>query len=296
MYDFNHNLKDIDFSEQDFEKARTLIYNKAGINLTTAKRDMVYCRLLNRVKTYKFQTFKEYLRLLDDPNHQEWQEFVNALTTNLTAFFREQYHFPILVDHVRKNCLKQRQITIWCAAASTGEEPYSIAMSLVEGLQGITHPPIFILATDIDTNVLKVAEAGVYSLDKTEKLSPEQVKRFFLRGTGNNDGFVKVRPEIRDLIRFRQVNLLEDSWNIRGPLDVIFCRNVMIYFDKKVQYAILKKLTPLLAPHGLLFAGHSESFHFAHDLLTLVGRTVYQLADPDKIASKPKFNYDSFFR
>lgn len=152
-----------------------------------------------------------------------------------------------------------------------------MAMTLVDAFGTFT-PPVKILATDLDTNVLAKAEAGIYPLERVEKLSPDLVKRFFLKGAGAQAGYVRVRPELRNLITFRQVNLLSPEWPVRGPLDAIFCRNVMIYFDKQTQLKILERFVPLLQPDGLLFAGHSESFHNAGHLLSLRGKTVYELA------------------
>jgi len=211
---------------------------------------------------------------LERSNSTEWEGFTNALTTNLTSFFREQHHFPILEQHVksRKN---QNKIHLWCSASSTGEEPYSMAMTVVQVFKSFS-PPVHILATDLDTNVLLKAQSGIYSLERLEKLPRDMLKKFFLKGNGINAGTVKVRPELRNLITFRQLNLLDDNWPIRGPFDAIFCRNVMIYFDKPTQYRILKKFVPLLAQDGLLFAGHSESFQHAADLIKLREKTVYE--------------------
>jgi chemotaxis protein methyltransferase CheR len=167
-------------------------------------------------------------------------------------------------------------INIWCSASSTGEEPYSIAITACEVFGTLT-PPVQIVATDIDTNVLDVAANGVYSIDKIAKMSSEQVKRFFLRGKGDQEGLVKIRPELRQMISFKQLNLLSDNLSISGPFDAIFCRNVMIYFDKPTQGKILTKFTPLLKPDGLLFAGHSENFLYVSDDFALRGKTVYEL-------------------
>ncbi|HLP82118.1 MAG TPA: CheR family methyltransferase, partial [Nitrosomonas sp.] len=218
-----------------------------------------------------------YLNFLEKGNPTEWEAFTNALTTNLTAFFREQHHFPILEKHVdkRKN---QKKIQLWCSASSTGEEPYSMAMAMVEVFKTFT-PPVHILATDLDTNVLAKAQLGIYSLDKLEKVPKEKLRQFFLKGKGPQSGSARVRPELRNMITFRQLNLLDESWPIRGPFDAIFCRNVMIYFDKPTQYKILKRFAPLLASDGLLFAGHSESFQHASDLFKLREKTVYELAN-----------------
>jgi chemotaxis protein methyltransferase CheR len=216
--------------------------------------------------------------LLEGNNEAEWEAFVNSLTTNLTSFFREPHHFPILAEHVAKQKGKHN-VALWCAAASTGEEPYSIAMTVADAYDSFT-PNVSIIATDVDTNVLAKAEAGVYPIERVEKLSESIVKRFFLRGTGDQAGFVRVRPELRAMVTFRQVNLLSDTWPLRGPLDAIFCRNVMIYFDKETQLKILQRFAPLLQPDGLVFAGHSESFYNAMHLFKSRGKTVYELTNP----------------
>jgi len=265
------------FVQSDFERIKKLIYQHAGISLSSSKQNMVYSRLARRVRINGFNNFHEYLNFLERGSPEEWEAFTNALTTNLTAFFREQHHFPILEKHVeqRKN---QKKIQLWCSASSTGEEPYSMAMAMVQAFKTFT-PPVHILATDLDTNVLAKAQLGVYPLDKLEKIPKEKLKQFFLKGKGHHAGSARVRPELRNMITFRQLNLLDESWPIRGPFDAIFCRNVMIYFDKPTQYKILKKFVPLLAPDGLLFAGHSESFQHAIDLFKLREKTVYELAN-----------------
>lgn len=264
------------FTGKDFERVRQLIYDHAGISLNPSKQDMVYSRLARRLRATGINNFKDYLALLESNNEAEWEAFVNSLTTNLTSFFREPHHFPLLAEHALKH-KGRHPIALWCSASSTGEEPYSMAMTMVDAFGSFT-PPVTIIATDLDTNVLAKAEAGVYPLERVEKLSGNLVKRFFLKGTGSHAGFVRVRPELRALITFRQVNLLSDDWHVRGPLDAIFCRNVMIYFDKATQLKILERFAPLLQPDGLLFAGHSESFHNAGHVFSLRGKTVYELA------------------
>jgi chemotaxis protein methyltransferase CheR len=266
------------FTAKDFERVRQLIYEHAGISLNPSKHDMVYSRLARRLRATGIRNFKDYLALLENNDETEWQAFVNALTTNLTSFFREPHHFPLLAEHMLKQKGKHH-ISLWCSASSTGEEPYSMAMAAVDAFGSFT-PPVTIVATDLDTNVLAKAEAGVYPVERVEKLSPDLVKRFFLKGAGAQAGFVRVRPELRAMITFRQVNLLNNEWNIRAPLDAIFCRNVMIYFDKATQLKILERFAPLLQPDGLLFAGHSESFHNAGHVFSLRGKTVYELAKP----------------
>src|SRR5690606_10029877 len=185
----------------------------------------------------------------------EWEAFVNALTTNLTSFFRESHHFDELVRHLRQ--LDTQNITIWCSAASTGEEPYSIAIAACEAFGSLT-PPVRILATDIDTNVLRTAASGVYALDRIASLSEQRRRAYFQRGSGPNAERGRVRPALQSLVTSRQLNLLDASYGLRGGFQAVFCRNVMIYFDKPTQYAVLSRMAPLLAPGGLLFAGHSE--------------------------------------
>ena len=273
------------FTEKDFKRVCQLIYEYAGISLKPSKQDMVYSRLARRLRAKGIDNFRDYLALLESDNGVEWEAFVNSLTTNLTSFFREPHHFPLLAEHVAKQ-KGQHPIALWCSAASTGEEPYSMAMAMVDAFGSFTLP-VSIVATDVDTHVLAKAEEGVYPAERVDKLDAGMVKRFFLKGTGAQSGFVRVRPELRAMITFRQLNLLSDDWPIRGPLDAIFCRNVMIYFDKETQLNILQKFAPLLRPEGLLFAGHSENFHNAAHLFRLRGKTVYELARPKVYVQQP---------
>jgi len=267
--------KEFDFTIKDFERVRTLIYQRAGISLSDSKQEMVYSRLARRLRATGISSFSEYLNELErGQDADEMVAFTNALTTNLTSFFREEHHFPLLAEFASK--LKE-PISVWCSASSTGEEPYSIAITLCEAY-GKMNPPARIIATDIDTNVLKTAANGVYGMDRLEKMSPERVKKFFLRGKGSNDGQVRVRQELRDMIEFKQLNLLSDSWPVSGTFDVIFCRNVMIYFDKPTQKKILQRFAPMLKPHGLLFVGHSENFSYLTDIFQLRGKTVYEVS------------------
>lgn len=271
--------KEFDFTAHDFERVRVMIHERAGIALSTSKQEMVYSRLARRLRAIGTQSFADYLDRLESGNDEsEWEAFVNALTTNLTAFFREAHHFPLLADHVRSAATP---VSIWCSASSTGEEPYSIAIALCETFGTLT-PPAQIIATDIDTNVLASAAAGVYQMEKLEKLSPERLRKFFQRGKGAQSGYGRVRPELRKLITFEKLNLLSDHWPVSGPFDVIFCRNVMIYFDKATQGKILSRFAPLMKPSGILFAGHSENFLYLSDAFKLRGKTVYEL---DKTAS-----------
>ncbi len=267
--------RDLTMTDGDFERVRKLIYQRAGIVLAEHKREMVYSRLARRLRLHKMTHFSEYLaRLERQPDAKEWEAFTNALTTNLTAFFREAHHFPLLADHLSG---RSGPVRIWCAAASTGEEPYSIAMTLSEVL-GAKARESRVVATDIDTDALNRAREAVYPLEQVLKLSEERRKRFFLRGGGTRAGLARIRPELTAMVEFRQLNLLAPSWPLDGPFDAIFCRNVMIYFDKTTQAKILDRFVPLLKPDGLLFAGHSENFSYISQAFRLRGQTVYELA------------------
>jgi chemotaxis protein methyltransferase CheR len=262
-------------TDHDFSKIRTLIHQRAGIALSAQKRQMVYSRLSRRLRELRLKEFSTYLSILEaDPRSNEWQLFTNALTTNLTAFFREAHHFPVLAEHAR-SC--HQPITVWCSAASTGEEPYSIAMTLIEAL-GSRAGAASVVATDIDTQVLAKGAAGIFTMEQVSKLSPERLKRFFLKGSGAHAGKVLVRPEVAAMVKFQRLNLLDPGWALKDQFDAIFCRNVMIYFDKPTQGKILQRFAPLMKPHGLLFAGHSENFSFANQTFRLRGQTVYELA------------------
>jgi chemotaxis protein methyltransferase CheR len=263
------------FDGADFERVRGLIYRRAGINLHAGKQAMVYSRLSRRLRELGHRSFGAYLQWLENARgaqaEQEWQEFVNCLTTNLTSFFREGHHFALLeaaLLHRRGGPLR-----IWCNAASTGEEPYSLAMTVVEVLGA--DAPVSILASDIDTRVLGVAERGVYPAD-ARGLSPERLKRHFLRGSGANAGLIRVKPELQRLLAFRQHNLMDDRWSLGEAFDIVFCRNVMIYFDAPTQRRVLERMHRAMRPQGLLFAGHSENFADSRDLFRLRGKTLYE--------------------
>lgn len=262
-------------SDAQFRRISQLIHQRAGIVLADHKRDMVYNRLVRRLRTLELDDFGRYLSLLEaDSDSAEWQAFINSLTTNLTAFFREAHHFPVLADHAAK---RRGEYRVWSAAASTGEEPYSIAMTLAHTL-GTAPGSWKVHASDIDTDVLNKAQAGIYRQEELKTLSQQQLQRGFMRGTGPHSGLVKVRPELASFVEFSCVNLLAPRYNVPGPFDAIFCRNVMIYFDKATQQAILRRFIPLLKPGGLLFAGHSENVsHLSHEF-SLRGQTVYALS------------------
>ena len=265
--------REFNYSHADFEKIRSAIYKIAGINLSDSKKQLVYSRLARRLRALRLPDFAHYLVYLTE-NHEEQEEFVNALTTNLTAFFREPHHFTVLADYAKKNKQTKRPLRIWCSASSTGEEPYSIAMTMAE-VFGNYEPPVEIIASDIDSNVLREASLGVYPISRLDSVSQTQKQQFFQRGKGENLGKARIVPALRRLIDFRKINLLDTNWGIESGVDIIFCRNVMIYFDKPTQIILLEKMIRLLRPQGLYIAGHSESFSQSPHLVKLVGRTTY---------------------
>ena len=265
------------FSDLEFKHICKLIYERAGIHLTPSKKDMVYSRLARRLRANNISSFSDYLQIVETNSGSEREAFVNALTTNVTSFYREAHHFPVLAEHVR-GLTQRRPINIWCNAASTGEEPYTIAMTMVDLFDSLT-PPVRIIATDIDTQALQKASNGIYSLEHAQKLPKDVLERFFLKGRDDKAGQVKVRKELRDLISFSQLNLQDKQWPIKGAFDAIFCRNVMIYFDKATQHKILQKFVPFMQKDALLFAGHSESLQGVNDMFQLRGKTVYSLTE-----------------
>ena len=257
-------------SEADFALARRLIAQYAGIKLSEHKRFMVYNRLVKRLRALGLDDFGEYLRIVQTDPGAERMAFVNALTTNLTAFFREPHHFELLAQRARLHAA-DRPLRAWSCACSTGEEPWSMAITLSDA--GVRAQ---VLASDIDTDALARAEAGVYPAERAEPLAPAQLRKHFLRGTGDNEGWISVRPELRATVSFRQVNLQSTRWPPLEPFDAIFCRNVAIYFDRAAQMALLARLGAVLRPGGLLCVGHAESFPAAHPAFRGCGRTAYE--------------------
>jgi chemotaxis protein methyltransferase CheR len=273
--------REIAFSTADFERVRAMIRAKAGIDLNPGKQNMVYSRLSRRLRECGHTSFRSYLDGLKGEADPEWQEFINCLTTNLTSFYREAHHFPVLAAHLAAQVATappgatQR---IWCCAASTGEEPYTLAITALETLGQLGKGArVTIDASDIDTRVLATADAGVYSLDAVAGVGEARLKRFFMRGTGANENKVRVKPELRALVSFRNFNLLSGAWTMQ-PYDVIFCRNVMIYFDRPTQRRVLESMHRVLVPGGLLVVGHSENFSEHRDLFQLIGKTAYRRA------------------
>lgn len=275
MNEENHEFR---FTRAEFSRICELIGKRAGIKLSEKKKEMVYSRLSRRVRSLCLRSFEEYLAFLEKDEGPEWQEFVSALTTHLTSFFREQHHFSFLREHIRGR-LEKGPVHLWSCAASTGEEPYSMAMTMADLFDSL-NPPVRILATDVDINVLKTAQEGIYPMEKIARLPADAVRRFFQKGEGKNSGFVRVRQELREIITFRKLNLLDDVWPIRSRLDGIFCRNVMIYFDQPTQKRVLAHCLQHLKPDALFFTGHSETLHHAADLFESCGTTVYRPRTP----------------
>lgn len=261
------------WTDADFSRVQALIYQRAGINLHDGKHAMVYSRLSRRLRDTGHTSFRDYLGWLETHDGPEWQEFVNALTTNLTAFFREQHHFEIFAAHLKSKPAGTAW-RVWCNAASTGEEPYSIVMTAFEALGNNAN--FKLSASDIDSKVLATAAQGVYRAENLKGVSAERMQRFFLRGKDSNAGLVRVKPELRRAIEFLSVNLIRDDWPFREPFDVVFCRNVMIYFDAPTQRRVLERIHRVLKPGGMLFVGHAENFSESRDLFTLRGKTVYE--------------------
>jgi chemotaxis protein methyltransferase CheR len=261
------------WTSSDFDRVQSLIYKRAGISLHDGKHAMVYSRLSRRLRDTGHTSFREYLSWLESTEGPEWQEFVNALTTNLTSFFREQHHFEIFSTHL-KSRPSGTPWNVWCSAASTGEEPYSIVMTAFEAIG--SGSGFSLVASDIDSKVLDTAARGVYRMEGLKGVDPSRMHRFFLRGKGANSGMARIKPEVRQCIDFKMVNLIRDDWPFQSSFDVVFCRNVMIYFDAETQRRVLEKIHRVMKVGALLFVGHAENFSDSKDLFVLKGKTVYE--------------------
>jgi chemotaxis protein methyltransferase CheR len=271
------------FTNRDFEWLRRVASEHSGIVLAETKRNMIYSRLSKRLRRLGLKKFSQYRALLQNGDSQEFKEFINALTTNLTSFFRERHHFEhlrhVALPELVKSGRTDRVVRIWSAGCSTGEEPYTISMTMRDSLEELGCGWDYrVLATDLDTKVLATAAAGVYSAERVATLEKSVLRRCFLRGTGSFEGMFRIRPELRAPISFKQLNLTKD-WSIDEQFDLIFCRNVIIYFDRPTQKELFDKFTDLLAPGGYIYIGHSESLFQTQSRLTLVGKTTYQKTD-----------------
>ncbi len=275
---------EVGLTDREFEIFRGLVYRHTGISLSKHKRPLLQARLGRRPRALKLTTFTEYRRFLaeQDPSGEEMGRFINAITTNKTDFFREAHHFRYLADEwvpaikARAARSGDRAVRIWSAGCSSGEEPYTIAMTLRDALGTAVGWDVRILASDLDTEVLARAKAGEYSVEQTAPIPPRVLACHFLRGRGEDVGRVRVRPELRSLITFCRINLQDPRWPIRSRLDVIFCRNVLIYFDRPTQQRVLQRFLGLLKDDGLLVLGHSESVHGLLDGVTHLGNTMYR--------------------
>jgi chemotaxis protein methyltransferase CheR len=229
------------------------------------------------LRALRMESFSEYIELIESGESDELEEFVNAVTTNLTSFFREPHHFEYLAREWLPAVTRKgsNRLRIWCCAASTGEEPYSIAMVLREARDLLHGWDVKVLATDLDSAVLATGQAGIYAAERFQGMDRARVKRFFERDAGSTEGRFRAGEELRQLITFKQLNLMQD-WPMRGPLDAIFCRNVIIYFDKATQRALFERFARLQRPGDFLFLGHSESLYRVSERYELIGRTIYR--------------------
>lgn len=261
--------REFEFSDRDFSFLASLVHARVGITLGEHKKDMVYGRLTRRLRRLNIATFADYCELLQSPEGDaEMGDFINAVTTNLTSFFREAHHFEHLAEELART--KPKRLRIWSAGCSAGMEPYSIAMVLAKTLER-SGCDARILATDIDTNMLATAEAGLYPVEQYEKI-PAQYRRY----AQMDGGQMRVDPSLAESITFNRLNLLE-SWPMKGQFDAIFCRNVAIYFDKDTQRKLFDRMANLLTPEGWLYIGHSENLFNVSDRFKSLGKTIYRL-------------------
>jgi chemotaxis protein methyltransferase CheR len=275
----NNDEREFEFSNKNFDIIRQFVTENTGIVLTDAKKDMVYGRLTKRLRKGPYTNFDDFTKAIIEGDEEEQDVLINAITTNLTAFFRENHHFEFLANTAIPKLLAankySKRIRIWSAGCSTGEEPYSIAMVLRESIPNIEEWDVKVLATDLDANVIAQGQSGIYREDRIEGLSDERKKRWFKRGKGAHEGYVKVSPELQKLISFKRLNLLQ-QWPMKGPFDLMFCRNVIIYFDKNTQKTLFKRYFSILEADAYLFIGHSETLHKVSDDFESLGKTIYQ--------------------
>jgi chemotaxis protein methyltransferase CheR len=271
-------LRKLSFGEDDFAALRALVKQHTGIHLSEQKRELVYGRLSRRLRALGLESFRAYRELLERNEGDELVQFCNAITTNLTSFFREAHHFEYLRDELLRPLAADprgaRRLRFWSAGCSSGEEPYSLAMTIQESLPGASRWDIRILATDLDTDVLARAVRGVYDEERVRGLGAQRLERFFSRQEGTPPSYA-VDGALRDMIAFRELNLMH-TLPMKGPLNAIFCRNVVIYFDKDTQRQLFTRFAQLQRPGDILFLGHSESLFRVSDAYTLVGKTIYR--------------------
>jgi chemotaxis protein methyltransferase CheR len=268
-------------TEADFRRISEMVYRHCGINLHEGKKELVRARIAKRLRQCGFDSLSNYLDyVLADGSGHEFAMLIDAMSTNLTSFYREPDHFQYLAEMAlpevlrRKQARQESRIRLWSAGCSTGEEPYTLAMTLFDAIGDPGRWDIKILATDISTHVLAVAREGVYSKARLDSLPPGYRQRFFrLCNVAGEKGFA-VAPELRQVICFNHLNLME-NWPFTGPFDFIFCRNVMIYFDKPTQQRLINRFWDMLAPEGVLFTGHSESLTGIEHRFQYIRPTIY---------------------
>jgi len=269
--------REFDFTDGDFQRVKKIVYDFAGIDLNESKKNLVYNRLAKRIRFLGQSSFKQYINFVEEQGESEFILLINSITTNLTFFFRENHHFEYLADTVIPELIQKnsasKKIRIWSAGCSTGEEPYSLAIVLKETVPAGWDAKV--IATDLDSNVVQTGMSGVYKVDRLKGISEDRKSRWFLKGEGSKEGFVKTKPELQSVIEFGQLNLMED-WPIGDDIDVIFCRNVVIYFDKPTQSRLFDRYADKLPDKGYLFVGHSESLYKVCDRFDLLGQTIYQ--------------------
>lgn len=272
-------MREFAFGDEDFTALRTLVKSLTGINLTEQKRELVYGRLARRLRALQLRSFGEYRELLARADGHELVQLCNAITTNLTSFFREPHHFEYLRQQLLAPMFGQSspapRLRIWSAGCSSGEEPYSLAMTVLESLPDPAAANVRILATDLDSEVLNFGRAGRYGAERLANLSPQRRARFFIEHRTGQGTHFEVRPEVRALVTFKQFNLMHPL-PMRGPLQAIFCRNVVIYFDRTTQRELFARLARLQHSGQLLFLGHSETLFKVSEAYALIGKTVYR--------------------
>ncbi|HEY4369340.1 MAG TPA: protein-glutamate O-methyltransferase [Steroidobacteraceae bacterium] len=265
--------------DTEFDFIRHVIGENAGIILGPNKRQLVQGRLGRRLRELGLPSYEAYCNHLRNSGPEELVGLINALTTNVTAFFRENHHFEALESYMIPEALRRnqqsRRLRIWSAGCSTGEEPYCLAMIASAAMPAGARWDLKILATDIDSDVVASAQTAIYPMDRLSAVPQAQLRRCFRKGSGPNAGHALVHPDIARLVSFRTLNLLQ-PWPMNGPFDIIFCRNVMIYFDQATRERLVARFASLLMPDGYLCLGHSESIHATGGPFRLVGKTIYR--------------------
>lgn len=285
-------LSEVTISDQEFRLFQDLVKVHTGIALTEHKRNLVCSRLGKRLRALGLPSFRKYYEYLSaEAGQVELEHFVNAITTNKTDFYRENPHFDFLEQELvpawkaRAARTGERRIRIWSAGCSTGEEPYTIAITLRKAIENLLAWDVRILASDIDTEVLARAAQGIYSADRIGEIPKSIVERHFLQGTGAHDGLVQVTPEIKKLITFRRINLQDAQWPVHTLFDCIFCRNVIIYFDKPTQRRLMERFAGYLKDDGHLFLGHSESLYGMSDRFIFLRNTIHRKREGRRAAA-----------